>query len=136
MEFPFDIYIVAERLGMVPKRIHAKSSDYDCPFCGGNAKLNLNVERGTFRCNKCSRNGGMLDLYCSVTGLHDRKEAYKILSDSVNDPYTQKLRRVRQEATDSIQEADKATAAEIDRCYRTMLGFLQLNPEHRQNLLV
>ena len=78
----------------------------------------------------------MLDLYCSVTGLHDRKEAYKILSDSVNDPYTQKLRRVRQEATDSIQEADKATAAEIDRCYRTMLGFLQLNPEHRQNLLV
>ena len=135
MEFPFDIYIVAERLGMVPKRVHAMSSDYDCPFCGGKSKLNLNIERGTFRCNKCSRNGGMLDLYCSVTGLHDRKEAYKILSDSVNDPYTQKLRRVRQEATDSIQEVEKATVAEIDRCYKSMLGFLTLNPKHRQNLL-
>ena len=114
MEFPFDIYIVAERLGMVPKRVHAMSSDYDCPFCGGKSKLNLNIERGTFRCNKCSRNGGMLDLYCSVTGLHDRKEAYRILSDCFNDPYTQRIRKDRQEAADSIQEVEKATVAEIE----------------------
>lgn len=43
MDFPFDIYDVAEKIGLVLKRQHNKSADYNCPFCDGIGKLNLNI---------------------------------------------------------------------------------------------
>ena len=41
MDFPFDIYDVADQLGLELKKQHPKSSDYNCPFCDGKGKLNL-----------------------------------------------------------------------------------------------
>ena len=36
---------------------------YDCPFCGEtHGKLNINVEKNVFRCNRCDASGGMLKL--------------------------------------------------------------------------
>lgn len=35
MDFPFDIYDVADKIGLVLKRQHNKSADYNCPFCDG-----------------------------------------------------------------------------------------------------
>lgn len=52
MEFPFDIYQVAEQLGLEMKRQHPKSADYNCPFCDGKGKLNLNIALNAYRCNK------------------------------------------------------------------------------------
>ena len=32
---------------------------YDCPFCGEtHGKLNINVEKNVFRCNRCDASGG------------------------------------------------------------------------------
>ena len=73
MDFPFDIYDVADQLGLELKKQHPKSSDYNCPFCDGGAKLNLNVEHNVFRCNRCGEYGGMIDLFCKLTGHRHRQ---------------------------------------------------------------
>ena len=40
---------------------------YDCPFCGEtHGKLNINVEKNVFRCNRCDASGGMLKLYADL----------------------------------------------------------------------
>lgn len=135
MDFPFDIYMTADKLGMTPRRIHAKSSDYDCVFCGGKGKLNLNVERNTFRCNKCGSYGGMISLFCRVTGIGDAKEAYRILAEHSNNKFQQSVRINRRREIQSIQEAVKADIDTIHKCYSTILGLLKLRPQHRQNLI-
>ena len=44
---------------------------YDCPFCGEtHGKLNINVEKNVFRCNRCDASGGML--ICTM--LHSPKQ--------------------------------------------------------------
>ena len=48
---------------------------YDCPFCGEtHGKLNINVEKNVFRCNRCDASGGMLKLYADCTMLHSPKQ--------------------------------------------------------------
>lgn len=133
MRFPFDIYNVADKLSLEMRRQHAKSSDYDCPFCGGKGKLNLNVELNTYRCNKCGLSGGMLDLFCNCTGIQNRKEAYKILAEKDN-RITAEIRKKREEKVSSIKEASKADVQTLDRVYTALLDILELKSNHRKDL--
>ena len=135
MEFPFDIYQVAEQLELEMKRIHPKSADYNCPFCDGKGKLNLNIALNTFRCNKCGEYGGMIDLFCKCTGITDRKRAYQILSKRNGYSYANMIMQNRKAFAASITEVPKAEINRLDFCYSAMLDFLELKPQHRQNLL-
>ena len=135
MEFPFDIYQVAEQLGLEMKRQHPKSADYNCPFCDGNGKLNLNISLNAYRCNKCGEHGGMIDLFCKCTGMTDRKRAYQILSEHNGHFFSAEVRKDRQTAVKTIREVPKADIGRLDFCYSAMLGFLELKPQHRQNLI-
>ena len=95
MDFPFDIYDVADKIGLVLKWQHNKSADYNCPFCDGISKLNLNVEYNAYRCNKCGAYGGMLDLFCKCTNVRDRKTAYRFLNATSSDDFSIQKREQR-----------------------------------------
>ena len=44
---------------------------YDCPFCGEtHGKLNINVEKKVFRCNRRDASGGMLKLYADLHNVN------------------------------------------------------------------
>ena len=52
--------------GLDPTRIKSSSGYFDCPICGGQKKLNVNVKvghGGVCRCAKCAAGGDKLDLY-------------------------------------------------------------------------
>ena len=132
MDFPFNIYEVGEQLGLEPVRHHPQSTDYNCPFCGGKGKLNLNVVINTFRCNKCGENGGMIDLFCKCSGVTDGKTAYRLLSEKRSAPTVHHRQAI---AATTIKMVPKADTAILDTTYRALLGFLELKPKHRQNLL-
>ena len=134
MDFPFDIYQVADSIGLSPRRYHTKSTDYDCPFCGDKGKLNLNVALNTYRCNRCDVKGGMLDLFCRCTGINDRKRAYQMLSNRNRNSFSQAVVKGRKESVNTIKEAEKADISIVDTCYRKLLNMLILKPEHRDNL--
>lgn len=135
MDFPFDIYQVADILGLQQRHCHSLSSDYDCPFCDGKGKLNLNVQLNVYRCNRCGLNGGMIDLFCRCNNISDRKAAYRMIEQRCNNGFSDLQRKVRQIETKSIKEAEKADIERIDRCYNLMLDELSLEKKHRDNLL-
>ena len=41
-DFPFRIRDVQELMGLRPVRSHAEDGDFNCIFCGGKAKMNIN----------------------------------------------------------------------------------------------
>ena len=133
MDFPFDIYDVADQLGLELKRQHPKSLDYNCPFCDGKGKLNLNVEHNVFRCNRCGEYGGMIDLFCKLTGTSDRKTAYRLLAE--HNGYSVTQRQVRKKTVLSIKETEKADTETLHKCYSALLNALTLCPSHKRNLL-
>ena len=135
MNFPFDIYDVAEKIGLVLKRQHNKSADYNCPFCDGIGKLNLNVEYNVYRCNKCGAYGGMLDLFCKCTNVPDRKTAYHCLAVNSGNNFSIQKREQRQSTVSAIKEVQKADIDRLDFCYRSMLAELELDTPHKWNLL-
>ena len=133
--FPFDICDVADKIGLTLKKPHIKSADYNCPFCDGIGKLNLNIEKNAYRCNKCSVYGGMLDLFCRCTNVSDRKTAYKCLTEKSNYAFAVKNREQRQSKVNAIKEVPKADIERLDFCYRAMLDELELDTPHKWNLL-
>ena len=51
--------------------------DVDCPLCDDHkGKMNLNLQKNVFRCNRCGESGGMLNLYAKAYGV-DIKTARK-----------------------------------------------------------
>ena len=81
-EFPFNIRDVAYLLNLHVRHEAATSWDTDCPFCSGRGKLNLNLKKNVFRCNRCGENGGMLALYGKVYGV-DNKTAKEEIEDTL-----------------------------------------------------
>lgn len=79
LDFDFDIIWVCEQLGFPIQLNNKRSFNVDCPFCGRQKKLNVNIEKNTFRCPACDAHGGMLALYQQICGLESTKEARKEL---------------------------------------------------------
>ena len=109
MDFPFDIYDVAEKIGLV---------------CDGIGKLNLNVEYNAYRCNKCGAYGGMLDLFCKCTNVSDRKTAYRCLAVNGSDDFSIQKREQRQATVSSIKEIPKADIDLLITFYYERYGIL------------
>ncbi len=40
----------------------------DCPFCQGKEKLSINIQKGLWKCFKCSESGNMITLYTKING--------------------------------------------------------------------
>lgn len=64
--FDYDISDVVNLLKLQVRHKNSVSLDVNCPFCGETkGKMNVNLRKNVFRCNRCDVSGGMLDLYGS-----------------------------------------------------------------------
>lgn len=85
MAFPFDIRDVLRLTGCAVVKQNQQSVDVNCPVCKGKddrpdtkGHLNVNLIKNNWRCNRCGRSGGMLDLYILFCGENiSRDEARK-----------------------------------------------------------
>jgi len=82
-DFPFNIKDVAYLLNLHIRHKNTVSLDADCPFCGDRkGKLNLNLKKNVFKCNRCGESGGMLALYGKIYGV-DNQTACKEIKDAL-----------------------------------------------------
>lgn len=110
---------------------HGRSHVYiPCPFCKGDKKLNFNLQKGTYRCNKCDAHGSSTDFYAHMIGIFDTKEAYK---DMLN-----KIGSLETLSTVKAEESEKAHAFDeerTDRVYKRILKRRPLTCKHTESLI-
>lgn len=137
-DFPFNIKDIAYLLNLYIRHKSAVSWDADCPFCGGRGKLNLNLKKNVFRCNRCGENGGMLVLYGRVYGV-DNKTAKEEIEDTLNCherclSYEIKQKSIQKDVLE-IVNAELASIEDRNRTYSMLLSMLVLADAHKENLL-
>ena len=82
-DFPFNIRDIAGLLNLHVRHKNTVSLDVDCPFCGDRkGKMNLNLKKNVFKCNRCGECGGMLALYGKIYGV-DNQTACKEIKDAL-----------------------------------------------------
>lgn len=138
-EFPFTIKDVASLLNLHIRHKNAVSLDVDCPFCGETkGKLNLNLKKNVFKCNRCGESGGMLSLYGKIYGV-DNQTACKEIKDALGRNEQAPVYQVRKrEIAPKEPEIENAMPAPDDvrhRTYSMFFSMLVLADTHRQNLL-
>ena len=137
-EFPFRIRDVQELMGLRPVRIHAEDSDFNCIFCGGEAKMNINYRKNVYGCVKCGAGGGMLNLYGSYYNLTAR-EAYDEICEklSLGEPAeaVEAAKVLAQEDIEkAVPESLRASENEIHHTYSMLLSHLTLSKKHFEDL--
>ncbi len=85
-DFPFNIGDVVSVMNLRIRHRNTVSLDVDCPLCDDHkGKMNLNLKKNVFRCNRCGESGGMLNLYAKAYGVDlqtARKEIIEATSGS------------------------------------------------------
>ena len=143
-EYPFNILDIANILRLTVRRELADSVYVDCPFCNKHrkGKLNLNLVKNVWRCNRCGESGHMFELYARLRGIlvSDAKlELIDLLAESVGQPCVSHS-EVAVKAipagryNHAVEQSPKASREEIDRTMRAMLEMLSVRPEHREHL--
>ena len=70
-DYPFNILDIANILRLTVRRAVADSVYVDCPFCQKKkGKLNLNLTRNVWRCNRCGKSGYMFEIYAELRGVN------------------------------------------------------------------
>lgn len=68
--FSYDITDVVHLLQLRVRHKNSSSMDVNCPFCGETKwKMNVNLQKNVFRCNRCDASGGMLELHGRLHGV-------------------------------------------------------------------
>lgn len=130
-EYPFNILDIANILRLTVRRELADSVYVDCPFCNKHrkGKLNLNLVKNVWRCNRCGESGHMFELYARLRGIlvSDAKlELIDLLAESVGQPCVSHS-EVAVKAipagryNHAVEQSPKASREEIDRTMRAML---------------
>ena len=138
-DFPFNIRDIAELLNLHVRHKNTQSLDVDCPFCGDRkGKLNLNLKKNVFKCNRCGESGGMLDLYGKVYGV-DRQTACREIKDALGrnetaPAYQVTYREVKPKEPE-IENAPPASDEEKNKTYTMLFSMLVLAESHKKNLL-
>lgn len=138
-DFPFSIADVAYLLKLHIRHNTTAIIDADCPFCGEKkGKLNLNIRKNVFKCNRCGEKGGMLSLYGKIYGL-DNQTAYKEIKDALGKneqaPSYQVRRREIAPKEPEVPSAMPAPDEVKHKTYSTFFSMLVLADTHRQKLL-
>lgn len=135
--FHYDIRDVVRILNLRIRHKNSASYDADCPFCGDTkGKLNINISKNVFRCNRCDTSGGMLDLYAKLYGV-SKSEANRQIREALNlgeyrDDYKVEPKK---EEPPAVENSPLAGIEEIDRTYSRMLSMLTLSKKHQEDLL-
>lgn len=138
-DLPFTIREVAGILNLHVRHKNAASLDVDCPFCGEHkGKMNLNLTKNVFKCNRCGESGGMLSLYGKIYGV-DNGTACKEIKEALGRNEKAPEYRVRQikipPREPEIPNVPQAADEVKDKTYTTMLSMLPLAKPHEENLL-
>ena len=109
--------------------------DVNCPFCGETkGKMNVNLQKNVFRCNRCDASGGMLELYGRLHGVSSAEANRQIREALGKGEYRTDYQVVHKEEPVEIFNAELADADVIDRTYQEMLSLLTLNDKHQEDL--
>lgn len=133
-DFPFRIKDVEQLMGLRPRRTHIGNSDFDCIFCGGKGKMNINYTKNVYGCVRCGNGGGMIDLYADYYNLKPR-EAYEEIMSGLHLEGNTEIFREPVKAPEPVNvECTKASAKEIHHTYSMLLSYLTLSSKHLQDL--
>lgn len=114
---------------------NSSSMDVNCPFCGETkGKMNVNLQKNVFRCNRCDASGGMLELYGRLHGVSSAEANRQIREALGKGEYRTDYQVVHKEEPVEIFNAELADADVIDRTYQEMLSLLTLNDKHQEDL--
>lgn len=141
-DFPFTIRDVVYLLNLHIRHKNAASLDVDCPFCGEQkGKLNINLSKNVFKCNRCGESGGMLALYGKIYGIDNQtacQEIKEALGHNHAAPAYQTRKRVIEPVEPKEAEIINSAPAPDDvknKTYTLLLTMLTLSETHRQKLL-
>ncbi len=137
-EYPFTILEIAGLLRLPVRRELADSVYVDCPFCQKRkGKMNLNIQKNVWRCNRCGESGHMFELYARLRGItvSDAKlELIDLLSqDAAAEPSLLPQPTAVKKKT-QVEQSPPAPPEEIDRTMRALLKLLTLTEAHRKHL--
>lgn len=130
-DFDYDILDVVHLL-----RLHKRRGNYyDCPFCGDTkGRLNIHPAKNVFRCNRCDRSGGMLQLYADLHNLTYR-EANQEIREALNKGEYREAQQAKKKAQAEPEQSKLAPLEVRHRTYKEMLDLLPLYEIHKENLL-
>lgn len=142
-EYPFSILDIACLLRLTIRRELADSVYVDCPFCQKRkGKLNLNLSKNVWRCNRCGKSGHMFELYAQLRGLQVSEAKLELIDLLAAGTPMEGIqasapsmpvgpRSVRREL---VEQSPRAAPEEVDRTMCAMLDMLSLTPAHREHL--
>lgn len=138
--FDFNISDVASLLELNVRHRSSRSLDVDCPLCQKKGKLNLNVDRGCWRCNYCGHSGGMIALYAEIVGC-DNQSAYREICEALKLQNRANPNRVNVQEYQPLSTATACNTVSIasledrDQTYRMLFSMLTLSQTHKDHLL-
>lgn len=138
-DFPFTIRDIAGLMNLHIRHKNTVSLDVDCPFCGDRkGKLNLNLKKNVFKCNRCGESGGMLALYGKVYGVDNQTACQKIkdaLGRNEKAPSYQVTYKEIESKEPEIENSPPASDEVKNKTYSMLFSMLILAESHRRNLL-
>lgn len=133
--FNYDITDVVHLLQLRVRHKNSSSMDVNCPFCGETkGKMNVNLQKNVFRCNRCDASGGMLELYGRLHGVSSAEANRQIREALGKGEYRTNYQVAPKKEPVVIFNAELADADVIDRTYQEMLSLLTLNDKHQEDL--
>lgn len=137
-DFPFTIRDIAYLMNLHIRHKNTVSYDVDCPFCGDKkGKLNLNLKKNVFKCNRCGESGGMLALYGKVYGVDNQTACQEIkdaLGKNEKAPEYQVKKKVITPKEPEIENSPPASDEVKHKTYSMLFSLLILADSHRKNL--
>ena len=136
-ELPFGIDDIVFLLNLEIRHKNAVSWDCDCPFCGKKGKLNVNLQKGVYRCNRCGEAGGKIGLYASVYHLDNGTACEQIkeyLGKNSQAPAYQVYKK-EIESKKEVVNARRAPDLVLHQTYSELLTMLTLSETHKKKLL-
>lgn len=134
--FPFGIRDIVGILRLRVRYETGYGMDVDCPFCGHARKMHLDLQKNVFRCNRCGKGGGMLELFCSIRGLPDRKAAYQEIQEELRGSQAFTKQSYAQISFSGMEQKapDHAPPEVCHRTYQRMLEGIELSRTHANQL--
>lgn len=139
---PFTTSDVLHLLGYNIPDYNKHSIDIECPMCGGSRrekKLNFNLDRGVFRCNKCDYYGNSTTFYANQMSMTTKDAYYDIISrlglNQIVSENEKKFTPAPQKENETYEEIEAAKIDTRNHTYMALLNELSLQKGHMENLL-
>ena len=135
--FPYTMEQVAALLPLRVRHRKSNSLDVDCPFCKEtHGKMNINLGKQGFNCNRCRVHGGMVELYAKYYNVsHHQAHEELIAAICCQQPCDRQANPVQTVPRPAPQQVQRADAQTIDQTMRCLLELLPLTETHRRGLL-